>query len=423
MTQLITLPYGREGITVNLGHFAARFHIIEHRRKLPPPITADDLHRSFDRPIASPSLKEVIKPSNSLCIVTSDGTRPYVPMRFMLHGLLDHLGFIPHETVVITGSGSHTPHTAGELEEIFCKKLLSQLTVISHDSRSADNVVVGHFVDGHPIIMNRHYAAADKRIVLGHIEPHLFAGFTGGAKGVAPALCGIDTIHHLHSYKAIADESSTYGDIEHNASMALMREAAAAAPPDFLVNLILNEEQQPVAVFSGHYIEAHRAGVAQARRWAEAEVKGRFPIVITSNSGHPLDQNLYQTVKGIDAAGQIVEPGGTVIIVSQCAKGIPAGSRFEKILAADDSIETILGNLSEESDRTDDRWQVQRLCQVLAHCKVILVSSLDKATVTRCKIGYAETVESALEEALAENKGTADVGILTYGPLTLPCLI
>jgi len=424
MNQVIKLPYGRHGVTFDPGRFKAKFQVIEHRRKLPPPIGIDDLSHSFEQPVGSRPLKEIVKPTDTLCIVTSDGTRPYVPLRFVLQGILDYLGFAPRKTVVITGSGSHTPHTDAELREIVGDDLLSRVSVISHDSRSAaDNLVVGHFADGAPIVMNRQYVEADKRIVLGHIEPHLFAGFTGGAKGIAPAICGIETIHHLHSYRAIADASSTYGDIEQNASMALMREAAQAAPPDFLVNLILNEEQKPVAVFAGDYIEAHRTGVAQAKQWAEAEVKGRFPIVVTSNSGYPLDQNLYQTVKGMDVACRIVKPGGTIIIAAECAKGVPSGSRFEKMLTAGESAEAILAAMANDTDRIDDRWQVQRLCQILAYCRVVLISSLDRQTVTRCKVGYAATVEQALEEALAISPDDTDVGVLTYGPLTLPRII
>lgn len=420
----VTLPYGRQGLKFDLSSFSIPFHFIEHERRTDHPIDYDSLDKSFKNPIGTASLREIIHPDDSVCIVTSDGTRPFPPMRFMVQGILRHLGFAPREVTILAGSGSHAPHTERELAALFGANLHSCINIVSHDSRDRDaNLMVGTFSDGPPIMMNRRYVEADKRIVVGHIEPHFFAGFTGGAKGIAPAICGIETIHQLHSFRVIDDPTSTFGDIEQSASMDLMREATAAVPPDFLVNLILDEEQQPVAVYSGDYIEAHRQGVAQARNWCEAEVSRRYPIVITSNSGYPLDQNLYQTVKGINVAHTIVEPGGTIIIVAECGKGIPNGSQFDKVISSDESVATILSRLANDKGCIDDRWQAQRLCRILADFRVILVSSLSQEVVKRCKLDFAPTVEEALREALAQHSAGVDVGILTYGPLTLPRVV
>lgn len=422
MSQRITMLYGRQGLEVDLSAVAGPWIAIGKKQAVLPPITADDLHWAFEHPVGSRPLREVVLKGDSLCIVTSDGTRPYMPMRFVLQALLDHLGDIAAETMVITGSGSHTPHTQAELADIFGRELYDRLKIASHDSRGDDLVTVGKLSDGSPVTINRRYVEADKKIVIGHIEPHFFAGYTGGAKGIAPAICGLETILRLHSYAAIADPTSTYGDIANNHSAALMREAAALAPPDFLINLILDENQKPAAVFAGDYLAAHREGVACARRWLEVPVDCRYPIVVASNAGHPLDQNLYQTVKAMALAGRLVTAGGTIIIVAECAKGIPAGSPFETMLFSADSCETLQRRLAQAPKRTDDSWQVQTLCRVRQVCEIILVSSLDRATTEKCHLRYASTIAEALEMAYARAGKNAAAAFLPFGPLVIPFL-
>jgi nickel-dependent lactate racemase len=423
MAHRIKLPYGRGYLEVDLLPYAGHYTVFEYdRRQSRPEIGVEELFRSYQEPIGTPPLRELIRPEDAVCIVTGDGTRPYVPMRLMLHTVLDHLGFIPAKTTVITGSGSHQPHTDDELRDLFCVKLLSSLNIISHDSRSEINIEVGRLADRTPVTMNRNYLEADRKIVLGHIEPHLFAGYTGGPKGIVPAVCGIETIHRLHSFDVIGDRTSRYGDIENNATTALIREMAAMAPPDFMVNLALNEKQKPIGVFSGHYIEAHRAGVEFVREYSEVTVKRRYPVVITSNSGHPLDQNLYQSVKGIDAAFHLAEPGGAIIIAAECARGIPESGRFGKLLASASSPETLLTRLANDNETIDDRWQVQRLCRLLQERRIILVSSLDKAATEACLLEYAPNVESALKKIAAEWRGSLEIAVITDGPLTIPVI-
>ncbi len=423
MAHKIKLPYGRSHLEVDLSPYAGHYTVFEYdRRQSRPEIGVEELYRSYREPIGTLPLRELIRPDDSICIVTGDGTRPYVPMRLMLHTVLDHLGYVPAKTTVITGSGSHQPHTAHELRDLFCAKLLGSLNIISHDSRSGVNVEIGRLTDKTPVMLNRYYLEADRKIVLGHIEPHLFAGYTGGPKGIVPALCGIETIHRLHSFDVIGDRTSTYGDIENNATTALIREIASMAPPDFMVNLALNEKQKPVGVFSGHYIEAHRAGVEFVRRYSEVTVRRRYPVVIASNSGHPLDQNLYQSVKGIDAAFQLTEPGGAIIIAAECARGIPDSGRFGKLLASASSPETLLTRLANDNEMIDDRWQVQRLCRLLQKCRIILVSSLDKAATEACLLEYAPSIEAALKKIAAERRGALEIAVMTDGPLTIPVM-
>lgn len=423
MSDRVRLPYGRGFIEANLSAYKGCYTLLtKDEDDTPPEISRNDLIRSFDDPIDSLPLREVISPDDSLCIVTSDATRPSLPMRFMLHAVLEYLGRKPENTTIVTGSGSHRSHTAEELQEIFCGKILGEFTVVSHDSRADELMEVGRFSDGHPIKMNRHYVSGKKKIVLGCIEPHFFAGFSGGPKGIAPALCDIDTIRRLHSFEIIADSGSRYGNTDNNPSLDIIREATSAAPPDFLVNVVLDLRKKPVAAVSGDYLTAHAEGIRLSREHSMFPVSEKWPIVITTNGGHPADQNLYQTVKGIGAACNITEPGGTIIVVSECARGIPRGSNFERMLTSASSITEIIPRLIGELRDEDDRWQVQRLCDYLTHCRVILVSSLDEATTRGCLLGYAKSVDDAVRLAASGHPPHAAMAILPDGPLTIPVL-
>ncbi len=423
MSDHVHLPYGRSFVEADMSACEGRYTVLKRDDgESLPEISREDLSRSFDNPIDSPPLRNLISPDDDLCIVTGDGTRPSLPMRFMLHAALDYLERTPEKTVIVTGSGSHRPHTREELQEIFCAKILDNFTVVCHDSRADDLLEVGRLSDSHSIKMNRRYVTAQKKIVLGCIEPHFFTGFSGGPKGIAPALCDIETIRRLHSFEIIADPGSRYGNIDKNPGLDIVREAAAAAPPDFLVNVVLNQGKKSVAVVAGDYLAAHAEGIRLSLNHSALPVSRRWPIVITTNGGHPFDQNLYQTVKGIGAAFNIVERGGTIIVVSECARGVPDGSAFERMLASAGSAGDILPRLTGDLRDEDDRWQVQRLCQYLTTCRVILVSSLDETTTRRCLFDYAATVDEALCMAVADQPADVDMAVLTHGPLTIPAL-
>ncbi len=421
MSDHIRLPYGRGFVEADVSACQGRCTVLTKGGvDVPPEISRDDLYRSFDNPIESALPREIISPDESLCIVTADGTRPSLPMRFMLHAVLEYLGRRPDNTTIVTGSGSHRPHTVDELREIFCAKILDNFTVISHDSRDKDLIEVGRLSDNSPIMMNRQYVMAKKKVVLGCIEPHFFTGFSGGPKGIAPALCDIETIRRLHSFDIIGDPGSRYGNTENNPSLDIVREAASVAPPDFLVNVVLDQGKRSAAVVSGDYLAAHAEGIRLSRKHSVLPVSRRWPVVVTTNGGHPADQNLYQTVKGIGAAFNIVEPGGTIIIVSECARGVPEDSAYERMLTSAESVERLMPLLAAELRDEDDRWQAQRQCDYLTACRIILVSSLDEATTRRCLFDYAETVDDAIRMAVGDRPDSREIAILPHGPLIIP---
>jgi len=197
-------------------------------------------------------------------------------------------------------------------------------------------------------------------------------------------------------------------------------EAVALCPPDFLVNVSLNRDKQITAFFAGNYIDAHRAGCTHVNANAMAPAPHEFPVVITSNSGHPLDQNLYQSVKGMSAAARIVERGGTIFMASACSDGIPDHGNFGGILRGHDSIEEIDAHLRGLSSTVLDQWQAQVLVRTLQRCEVRLFSQLDPGTVADCKLVPVAGLQRAVEEHIRSLGKGVPVAVMPEGPVTIP---
>jgi len=247
---------------------------------------------------------------------------------------------------------------------------------------------------------------ADKRLVVGFIEPHFFAGFSGGAKGIVPGVAGVDTILHLHNYDLIAHPHSTWGEFENNPIQREIAEMVAHCPPDFLVNVTLNSDKEISALFAGDYREAHKRGCERAKSTSMTPVPNRFPIVVTSNSGFPLDQNLYQTVKGISVAERIVEDGGDILVASECSDGIPNHGNFGSILQKADTPEAVDDWIRNLNDMMLDQWQAQILTGILKRASVAIYSALDSDSVEAAMLVPVEDLQTHLEECIRRAGGT-----------------
>ncbi|MEA3366118.1 MAG: nickel-dependent lactate racemase, partial [Candidatus Hydrogenedentes bacterium] len=317
--EYIHIAYGKGTIPLSIDRTRVRWHILEPRHVPAIQGAKECFHSCCENPVGSPPLSEIITSKDRVAITTSDGTRP-VPNRLLIPWLLDLLPVPREQVTVIIGTGSHRPNTPEELETMLGTEVLDRVHVINHDAYDEKaNVQVGKTASGHPVALNRLYVEADKRIAVGFIEPHFFAGFSGGPKAVAPGLASIDTILGLHRYELVADRRSTWGMLDDNPLHEAIQEAVACCPPDFLVNVTLNPDKQISGIYCGHYLEAHRLGCERATAEAMVRLPVRCPLVITSNSGFPLDQNLYQTVKGISGAARVCAYGGDIIVASECA--------------------------------------------------------------------------------------------------------
>lgn len=418
----IHIAYGKGTIPLRIDSACARWHIVE-----PGHVPALQNAREFfeaqcRKPIASSPLSEIIAPNDRVVITTSDGTRP-VPNRLLIPWLLDLLPVPPEQITLLIGTGSHRPNTPQELEAMLGSEVIDRVRAVNHDAyNEVGNIRVGETLSGHSVALNRLYVEADKRIAVGFIEPHFFAGFSGGPKAVAPGLASIDTILGLHRYDLVAHPRGTWGILEDNPLHKAIREAVACCPPDFLVNVTLNTDKAITGIFCGDYLEAHRMGCERAAAEAMAPVPARCPVVVTSNSGFPLDQNLYQTVKGISAAARICADGGHIIVASECADGIPNHGNFAKIMAETSTPQALLEWIEDRSACILDQWQAQILAEVLKRCRVSIYSALPTPEIERCMMTPVTDPQAAVDRAIAAHGDAIDIAVLPYGPITIPLL-
>ncbi len=225
---------------------------------------------------------------------------------------------------------------------------------------------------------------------------------------------------HLHNAQMIGDSRSTWAQLEDNPVQGEIREAVAMAPPHFMVNVAINSRREITALWAGHYITAHEAGCQFVARHATRPVEGVFDIVITTNSGYPLDQNLYQAVKGMSAAARIVKPGGAIIAAAECSDGLPDHGNFKRLLQMRETAQALLEMIEAPGFELYDQWQAQSQALVQRKAQVYLYSSLDPDTVRNAMLTPTDDLEATLGELLGRYGPQARIAVLPEGPQTVP---
>lgn len=416
------IAYGKGRIPLVLDPDLAEWHMIAPRQEEALADAHDAFVRACRNPIGARPLREVVRANDRIVIVTSDNTRP-VPNRLLIPWILEEIPTPPERVTVLVGTGTHRANTEAELAGMFGEDVCQRIRIVNHDAFDGQkNTQVGTTRAGAPVVLDGEYVRADKRIAVGFIEPHFFAGFSGGPKAVVPGVAGIETILDIHRYDLIAHPQSTWGILNGNPVHEAVAESVAVCPPDLLVNVTLGNDKAIRDFFLGDYMAAHRAGCEHERRHAMVQAPCEFPVVVTSNSGYPLDQNLYQSVKGMSAAARIVEKGGMIFMASECSDGIPDHGNFGDMLRRHERVEDMQAWLKALDTPLLDQWQVQVLAQILERCRVSLYSSLEPAVARACKmLPIAQFEESIHEHILSIGKG-ARVAVLPEGPLTIPYL-
>jgi nickel-dependent lactate racemase len=417
----IQLAYGQGRLPVDLPD--GRTTVIEPSHR---PGLADEraaVLGALAQPIEAKPLREWIKPTDKICITFTDLTRA-TPNHRLIPWILDHLSGVPRDQITLVNQlGTHRPNTKAELEKLLTPEVVRDYRVLNHEPENdAEMKQFGTMRDGTPAMINRHVAEADVRIITGFIEPHFFAGFSGGIKGIIPGCGGLRSIMSNHGYKNINDPNSTFGITVGNPLWEELREVALRVGPSFLVNVTLNESREITGVFAGDLIEAHRTGCEFVRQSAMQKVKAPFEIVVTTNSGFPLDLNLYQGVKGMSAGARILEKGGLLILACECSQGVPAGSPLDQLLGSAKSPEEILTMLSTPGFVRPEQWQAQIQALIQRQAQVLLYSSLPDEIVRRAFLTPCHDIPAAVQSRLRELGPEARIAVLPQGPLTIPYL-
>ena len=414
----VRLAYGRAGLDVELPDDAL---VVEPSD--PPPCIDQvaDFRAAVRTPFGAAPLRELIGSHERVVIVTSDVTRA-TPNELLIPWILDEIGHVPAEQIsVIIGTGSHRATTPDELLAMFGAETLARVRVIAHDAHDdAQQTYVGTTSRGARAYLNAEYVAADKRICVGFIEPHLYAGFSGGAKGIMPGVAGIETVKFFHNAQMVGDPRSTWLNLDANPIQDMAREVAALAPPDFLVNVTLDRDKRITAFFCGDYREAHLHGAAFCKRHAAAPVPQRYDVVVTTNGGYPLDQNLHQCIKGLSAAAAIVKPGGTIVMCAELSDGLPEHGNFKDILRARTTPRALLEMIEAPEYSVYDQWGAQSQALVLVQARVAFHSSLPAETIRGAMLEPIDDVAEAVREELQAAGPGARCAVMPLGPYVVP---
>ncbi|MBC7363140.1 MAG: nickel-dependent lactate racemase [Candidatus Aminicenantes bacterium] len=418
----IRLAYGRKGLDVKLPE-TAPVTILEP--EFVPGLKDERaaLAEALNTPIGCPSLRELVRPSDTVAIVFSDLTRP-MPNNRVLPVLLEELNQagVPDEHVVLVNAlGTHRPQTQAELKTMLGEEVVNRYRIVQHNAWDESTLApVGRNRAGRTVRVNRTYLEASVRILTGFIEPHFFAGFSGGPKAVLPGIADVDSILDNHGAAMLADPRATWTVTESNPLWEEMLEIALLTKPTFLLNVTLNQDRQITGVFAGDLVKAHQAGCAFARRHAIRKVAQPFDIVITSNSGYPLDLNLYQAVKGMSAAARIVKTGGVIIMAAECWDGLPNHGEFKRLLWEASSPEEILARIMTPGFRCHDQWEAQILAQLRQKASIYLYTDgLSEEEIRRSHLLPCRSIEETIQELLLSCP-TATIAVLPDGPQTVP---
>lgn len=418
----VTLAYGTTGLDVDLPE--ARTTIVEpiHQPASTAPIAT--LLGALRVPVAGPPLRDIARRGQRVAISVCDITRAQ-PRQAMLEAVLDELDGIirPEDVVVLVATGTHRASTREELVAMLGHRVLESCRVLDHVARDRSSLTDLGMVGDVPLLLNREWVEADLRITTGFVEPHLFAGFSGGPKMVAPGLAGLETTLELHNARRIGDPRATWGICEGNPVHDAIRAIAAATRVDFSLDVLLNDEQRITRAFGGPVLEMHAAARAAARQEAMRPVPERFEIVVTTNSGYPLDQNLYQAIKGISAAAEIVRDGGVIVCAAECRDGIPDHGSYRQLLASRATPEELLEAIAASPMTIPDQWQVQVQARIQARARVLVhADGLSDAQLAEAHLEPAHDMSETLARLLHDQPG-ARVAVLPQGPQTIPYLI
>ena len=362
---------------------------------------------AMENPINSPRLRELANGKKNCVIIISDHTRP-VPSRDILPNMLRELqeGNPNIAVTLLVATGFHRLTSSKELEEKLSREIMEQCRIVVHDCRDPErNVKIGTLPSGAPCVIDRLAVETELLIAEGFIEPHFFAGFSGGRKSVLPGIADQQTVLGNHCSRFIDSPFARTGILDGNPIHSDMLAAAEMAKLAFIVNVVINENKKTVAAFAGNYLTAHRRGCDYMLNYFKT-APVRADVVVTSNGGAPLDQNIYQCVKGMTAAEACCEEGGVIIICAECADG-HGGEGFYRALRNCESPSALYAEqmATPQNETVPDQWESQILARILMHHTVIFVTRMElKSIVEEMKMRFAPSLKEAIVQAEAMGK-------------------
>ena len=400
----ILLPYGQTKLELNLPEERIAGILESHAHEFKAEKSESELVRdALENPVDSPRLKDLVVGKKNIVLLASDHTRP-VPSKVILPEIMLEIeaGNPDATLTILIATGFHRLTTRDELISKFGEEMVDhpKIKYVVHDSGNEDELTyVGLLPSGGKLIVNKLAVEADLLISEGFIEPHFFAGFSGGRKSVLPGVCSRTTVLANHCSKFIADPNSRAGSLDDNLMHKDMLWAAEAVNLQFICNVLLDAAKKVIAAYAGHLNNAHRKGCAFMNELAGVKA---IPsdIAITTNGGAPLDQNIYQSVKGMTAAEATCNPGGVIIMASSCNDG-HGGESFYRVFADEPDNQKIMDQFlaTPQEETIPDQWESQILCRLLLKFKIIMVTDAPEQMIRDMHMDYAHSLDEAIAMA------------------------
>ncbi len=417
-----TVRYGRGQVAVEIPdeHLLAVCHL----RPIPPledPKGA--IEEALDNPIGTPPLKELAKGKGTACIVVCDKTRP-VPNSLILPPLLSRLeaAGIPRQNILIlVATGTHRPNLGEELVEMLGPFVVEHYRIENHvatdESSHAD---LGRTTTGMPILLDDRYVRADLKIVVGLIEPHLMAGYSGGRKILCPGILDMRCMRVFHGAEFMGHPNAVTGVLEDNPVHLTAMEVAKKVGCDFAVHVTLDEQRRITGVFAGDINETFFAGVRVVDQVAKVPVPEPADIVITSSAGYPLDTTFYQAIKGLVGVLPILKPGSTVLLAASLSEGLGL-PRFREIYTEFRTWDEFKRLLYSPDYFREDQWMVQEQMKVAEVADIWVYSDgVPPEELALAKVKPIPSLQEGLEQALRKHGPNAKVVVVPDGPYVMP---
>lgn len=376
---------------------------------------AREVRRALDHPIGSKRLNEIVEPGESVVIVTSDITRP-MPSKVVLPEIIEELlkaGVEYKDITVVFALGSHRKHTEDEMKYLAGEEVYNKVRCI--DSDVNDCIRMGTTNGGTPVDIFSVVAKADRRICLGNIEFHYFAGYSGGAKAIMPGVSTRAAIQANHS--GMVKNEARAGAMDDNPVRMDIEEVIGFVPIDFILNVVLDEKKTIIKAVAGHHIHAHREGCRFLDSLYKVEIPQKADIVITTPGGYPKDINLYQAQKALDNAKHAVRDGGTVILLASCTEGM-GEEVFERWMNNAGSPESLIRDIQDHFELGGHK--AAAIALVLKKAKIYMISDLKDEVVKKMFMEPFKDINDALKKAFEELGQDAKVLLMPYGGSTLP---
>ena len=418
----ISIPYGRTHLSSDIPNERINGVLRSRLESYTPPMGQTELVEAALRaPIGSDSLEKLAEGKQNIVLIASDHTRP-VPSKVLVPPMLSAIrrGNPNADITILIATGCHRGTTKAELIEKFGPEIVENERIVIHDCADEKSMAtIGTLPSGGVLRINRLAAEADLLVSEGFIEPHFFAGFSGGRKSVLPGIAARETVYWNHNADFISDPNARTGILKGNPLHRDMLYAARTAKLAFICNVVINAKHQVVGAFAGDCEQAHIAGTEFLKDLCQCS-KVPSDIVITSNNGYPLDQNIYQAVKGMTAGEATCKDGGVIIMVAACNDG-HGGESFMQTMTQDIPAAEILAKIqaTPKKDTVPDQWESQILARILSKFHVVLISQCEANLVRAMKMHPADDLDQALQiaERLLGRKG--DIAVIPEGISTI----